>query len=207
MLQYKTIRSSFEISFTEKKSEFIGQIAPISNELDAEQFAQIIRKKHHNASHNVPAFILRENGLMRCSDDGEPQGTAGVPVLEVLKQEQLVDVALVVTRYFGGTLLGTGGLVRAYSHAASLAVQNAPLLIFTECMKLKLSMEYTYYGNVMNVLSKQKHILENSDFGEKVTLELLVPLNDSLSFQKSLIELSSAQIEMIEKGTTFAEVV
>lgn len=206
MEQYKSISAPFETSFTEKKSEFIGQIAPAQTEQEANDFIQSIRKKHYNATHNVPAFIIRNGDITRCSDDGEPQGTAGVPVLEVLKKQELVDVALVVTRYFGGTLLGAGGLVRAYSHAAALAASGAPLLAYTECIRLFLQMEYSYYGSVMNLLSKQKHIMEKSDFGADVTLEILLPTDDVPTFKKAIVEFSSAQIQMEERGNLFVEI-
>ena len=104
------------MEFVERKSRFIGHIAPVRDEAEALDFLSRIRAEHRDASHNVFAYILRENGVKRMSDDGEPQGTGGVPVLEVLEREGLTDVAVVVTRYFGGILLGAGGLVRAYSH-------------------------------------------------------------------------------------------
>ncbi|HBN81058.1 MAG TPA: YigZ family protein, partial [Ruminococcaceae bacterium] len=120
---YLTVRREASAEFTERRSRFIGCAKPVGTEKDALSFLNTIRSKHWDASHNVYAYALRSGQLRRYSDDGEPQGTAGIPVLDVLVKSGLVDTAVVVTRYFGGVLLGAGGLVRAYSHAASLAVR------------------------------------------------------------------------------------
>ena len=124
-MNYFTVSQPAEDSFIEKRSEFIGYIAPVATNEQAVDFINQIRAKHRKAKHNVYAYILRQDNISRYSDDGEPQGTAGMPVLEVLKKRGLTDVCVVVTRYFGGILLGGGGLVRAYSHAASLACDAA----------------------------------------------------------------------------------
>ncbi|MDE6746466.1 MAG: YigZ family protein, partial [Oscillospiraceae bacterium] len=126
---YSTVRGSADASFTEKKSEFIGHIRHVETEEEAVDFINEIRASHRKAKHNVYAYILREGNTSRYSDDSEPQGTAGVPVLEVLRKEGLTDVCCVVTRYFGGILLGGGGLVRAYSHSAKIAVDASERLI------------------------------------------------------------------------------
>ena len=121
-MQYRTIRAAASAEFVEKRSRFIGYISPVTTQEDAAAFIDSIRSKHWDATHNVPAYIIREGNICRFSDDGEPQGTAGMPALNVLQKEGLTDCVLVVTRYFGGILLGGGGLVRAYSHAAKIAV-------------------------------------------------------------------------------------
>ncbi len=124
-MEYITIKEFATDDFVEKKSRFIGYIMPVKTEQEATDFITKISKKHHDATHNVYAYILRDGQVKRYSDNGEPQGTAGIPVLDVLQKEGLVDICIVVTRYFGGVMLGAGGLVRAYSHCASIAVRAA----------------------------------------------------------------------------------
>ena len=125
MENYKTVKNDANAEFIEKKSRFIGYCRPVKSQDEAVNFINEIRSIHRQATHNVYAYILREDNIMRYSDDGEPAGTAGVPVLEVLKKENLTDIAVVVTRYFGGVLLGAGGLVRAYGKSAKLGVDAA----------------------------------------------------------------------------------
>ena len=133
--EYTTIYSPAEDEFVERKSRFIGHIAPVQTEEEAQAFIAQIRQQHRDATHNTYAYILR-SGIKRYSDDGEPQGTAGVPMLECVEKEGLVDVAVVVTRYFGGILLGAGGLVRAYSHGAKIAVDAAQRKLMTTCVEI-----------------------------------------------------------------------
>ena len=130
MQEYTTILDRAEDEFVERKSRFIGAIAPVETEEEALDFIAQIKHQHRDATHNTYAYVLK-NGVKRYSDDGEPQGTAGVPMLDCLEKEGLVDVAVVVTRYFGGILLGAGGLVRAYSHGAKIAVDAASRKLMT----------------------------------------------------------------------------
>ena len=116
--EYKTVKDIGIAEIVEKRSRFIASVRPVSSEEDALEYLNMLKQKYWDARHNVYAYIIRENNIMRYSDDGEPSGTAGVPVLDILKREELTDVIVVVTRYFGGILLGTGGLVHAYSKAA-----------------------------------------------------------------------------------------
>ena len=132
---YSTVRGFAEASFTEKRSEFIGYIKHTETADEAVDFINEIRAKHRKATHNVYAYIVREGNTSGYSDDGEPQGTAGTPVLSVLQKEGLTDVCCVVTRYFGGILLGGGGLVRAYSHSAKIAADAAERLIMCRCIR------------------------------------------------------------------------
>lgn len=125
MEEYKTLRAPASDEFTEKRSRFIGYAQPVSTQVEAAAFIERIKKQHHDATHNVFAYLLREGQLERYSDDGEPQGTAGIPVLDVLRKQGVTNCAVVVTRYFGGILLGAGGLVRAYSHAAARQLRSA----------------------------------------------------------------------------------
>ena len=148
-MNYFTISQPAEASFIEKRSEFIGCIAPVSTNDEAVEFINSIKSKHRKAKHNVYAYILRKDNISRYSDDGEPQGTAGVPVLDVLKKRGLTDVCVVVTRYFGGILLGGGGLVRAYSHAAAIACDAAHIMNMCVCKKIKIECDYSLSDSVI----------------------------------------------------------
>ncbi len=167
---YKTILTAAEAEFTEKRSRFIGQIRPVKTEEEAAAFLAELRSRHWNATHNVFAYRLREGGLQRYSDDGEPQGTAGVPSLDVLQKAGVVDAAVVVTRYFGGVLLGAGGLVRAYSHAVSLALEAAGVVTMRLCLLQQLSCTYSQYGRVAALVPEHGGVIDASDFGESVSL-------------------------------------
>ena len=146
MAQYKTVLQEAQDDFVEKRSRFIGYARPVSTEAEALAFIAEKKSKHWDASHNVYAYILRDGGVMRYSDDGEPQGTAGIPVLDVLQKSGVTDVVVVATRYFGGILLGGGGLVRAYSHTASIALQAAGIVTMRECLMLEVLCDYGQYG-------------------------------------------------------------
>lgn len=200
-MNFFTISEPAKDSFIEKRSEFIGYIAPVKTNEEAVEFVNSIKAEHRKAKHNVYAYILRENNISRYSDDGEPQGTAGVPVLDVLQKRGLTDVCVVVTRYFGGILLGGGGLVRAYSHAASLACDAAHIMDMRLCHRLKISAEYTMYGKIAYILPNYKTITVNSDFGQSVSLEILVLSENLQPLIKELTEITNgtAQIEDIEE--------
>ena len=148
---YVTLGKDGTATFEMKKSEFIGYAAHVTTEEEARAFVDKIRKKHADARHNVYAYMLSENNIMRYSDDGEPQGTAGLPVLDILRKGGITDAVIVVTRYFGGILLGTGGLVRAYSAAAKAAVEDAGRASFVNYEEYALTMSYPLYQRVPNL--------------------------------------------------------
>ena len=149
LTEYRTITNFGQDEIIIEKSTFIGYAKPVTNEEEALAFIQEIKKKHRDATHNVPAYVLGENNeIQRCNDDGEPSGTAGVPVLEVLKKEDVRNVAVVVTRYFGGIKLGTGGLVRAYTKGAKIALEAAGIVRQVLYQVMSLSIEYTLLGSV-----------------------------------------------------------
>ena len=152
-MEYKTIARRCEARFIEKKSEFIGYLCPVQTEEQAVAFIEEIRAMHRKATHNCYAYILRENNAARHSDDGEPGGTAGVPIYEVLRKEGLTDVCCVVTRYFGGVLLGAGGLVRAYTKGAKDAVDAAQIKCMAEAVKLAVTVDYGLYGRLAQVFA------------------------------------------------------
>lgn len=173
-MNYFTVKNVSEASFIEKRSEFIGYIAPVKTNDEAVDFINLIRTKHRKAKHNVYAYILRNDNISRYSDDGEPQGTAGVPVMDVLQKRGLTDTCIVVTRYFGGILLGGGGLIRAYSHTASIACDSAHIMNMCSCYHLTIKTDYNLYGKISYLLPNYEIILLNSDFGTDVSIEILV---------------------------------
>ena len=193
---YVTVSGSAEASFTEKKSEFIGYISAVKTSEEAVDFINEIRSRHRKATHNVYAYIVRDGNTSRYSDDGEPQGTAGVPVLEVLNKEGLTDVCCVVTRYFGGILLGGGGLVRAYSHAAKLAVDAAERRIMLPCHKVKLAVDYSLYGKVEYCLPEFEVKPVDSSFGSNVELSFLVKRELLDALVKKLNDITNANIDI-----------
>ena len=196
---YLTIKDRVEASFIEKHSEFIGYLAPVTTNDEAVAFINEIKSKHRKATHNVYAYILRDDNIVRYSDDGEPQGTAGVPVLDVLKKRGLTDICCVVTRYFGGILLGGGGLVRAYSHATSIAVDSASIMDMCSCYQLKFSTDYTLYGKVNYILPNFDIKILDTNFSNCVTITLLVKVERFEELNKKLIDVSNGSI-VVEKS-------
>lgn len=196
---YITIKDRAENSFIEKHSEFIGYLAPVTTNDEAIAFINEIKSKHRKATHNVYAYILRDNNIVRYSDDGEPQGTAGVPVLDVLQKKGLTDICCVVTRYFGGILLGGGGLVRAYSHATSIAIENAIIMDMCSCYQLKFSIDYNLYGKINYILPDFYVKILDTSFTDCVTITLLVKIEHYESLNSKLIDVSNGTIN-IEKS-------
>lgn len=195
-MNYFTVSEPVKTSFTEKRSEFIGYIAPVRTNEEAVDFINSVKAEHRKAKHNVYAYILRENNISRYSDDGEPQGTAGVPVLDVLQKRGLTDICVVVTRYFGGILLGGGGLVRAYSHAASLACDAAHIMNMCLCRRIRISAGYTMYGKISYILPAYDTITVSSDFGQSVSLEILVLSEKLPPLIKELTEITNGTVKV-----------
>ena len=204
-MNYLTISENAKASFIEKRSEFIGYISPVRTNDEAVAFINSIKAEHRKARHNVYAYILREDNISRYSDDGEPQGTAGVPVLDVLKKRGLTDVCVVVTRYFGGILLGGGGLVRAYSHAASLACDAAHIMDMCLCHRLKITADYGMYGKISYLLPNYDTITVSSDFGSDVVLEILVLSEKLDALTKDLTEVTNGTAKLDDLGELFED--
>ena len=200
---YMTVRGEGEAEFEEKKSVFIGHAAPAQNEEEALAFLARIRAEYPDAKHNVYAYHLRENSTTRYSDDREPQGTAGLPVLDVLRKSDIVDTVVVVTRYFGGTLLGTGGLVRAYTQAARDAVEAAGVVTRAELALLSLKCNYTDYQKIQTVLQSPDIRIEDSDFAEHVTLSVALLVEKCEGFSHRLTEICGGRIVIKDCGTRF----
>lgn len=202
---YKTIRKRAESSFTEKKSEFIGYISPAETEEEAIAFINKIRAMHRKATHNCYAYILRNNNTSRHSDDGEPGGTAGMPIYDVLSKNGITDVVCVVTRYFGGILLGTGGLVHAYSKGASTALANSDIVTMEVADSLKISCDYTMYGMIGSVLPEYEAIIRNTEYSDivcvyadvkaELTAELISKLIDKCNGKVDIKKLSNGYVE------------
>ena len=171
---YKTILEPAEDEFVEKKSRFIAYTSPVHTVEEANAFIAGIRQRHWDATHNVPAFVLR-SGVQRSSDDGEPGGTSGMPVLDVLRKSGVTDVVTVATRYFGGILLGGGGLVRAYSHTASIALQAAQIITMRECLLLSLTCDYGRYGRVASLVPECGGVTDDTVFEAHSAKNLRMP--------------------------------
>ncbi|NLB36774.1 MAG: YigZ family protein [Clostridiales bacterium] len=192
--------------FVVKHSRFIGNVMPVSTSEQAVDFINKIKAKHWDATHNVYAYVLREGQLRRYSDDGEPQGTAGIPVLNVLLKEELTDCAVVVTRYFGGILLGGGGLVRAYSHSAKLAVDAGKIINMGLCDVLKVCCDYNFYGRLSSLITEFGGVVENTDFGENVTITFRLSADDVVQFNLKLTDYSFGKINSIKIGELYASI-
>lgn len=206
MKEYKTVEFESKDEFVEKKSRFIGYVKPVKTQEEATNFINSIKSKHWDATHNVSAFVLRENNIQRSSDDGEPSGTAGVPTLDVLLKENLVDVCVVVTRYFGGTLLGAGGLIRAYSHSSKIAVEAGHIITMAPCKVLSVSVDYSFYDRLNILLSEFNANIENSEFTDNVTVTFSVRENTVPFLQDKLTQLSNGKYILKEIGEKFAKV-
>lgn len=204
-MSYTTVYEYASDSFTEKKSEFIGHICPVKTAEEAVAFIEHIKSQNRKARHNVYAYVLRDGNASRYSDDGEPQGTGGVPVLDVINKAGLTDVCVVVTRYFGGVLLGASGLVRAYSQACSLAVAAAKKMEMCECSRISFSCDYTLYGRVSYLLPEFGVITEKEDFADTVNLSVLCKSELVEELKRKLTDVSNGQLELSEDTELWAD--
>lgn len=203
MAEYRTIAQAAQDEFVEKRSRFIGYARPVQTEEEAQAFIAEMKSRHWDATHNVYAYILREGNIQRYSDDGEPQGTAGIPTLDVLQKSHVTDVAVVVTRYFGGILLGGGGLVRAYSHGASIALKAAGIITMKECSLLMLSCDYSRYGRVSSLIPECGGIIDDTDFAGDVTLSFHMAPELMGSFARKLADATNGQVTFEECGSQY----
>ncbi|MBQ7740662.1 MAG: YigZ family protein [Eubacterium sp.] len=174
MEEYKTIEFESSDCFVEKKSKFIGYVKPVKSSEEAVEFINEIKSKHWDATHNVYAYVLKDNNIQRYSDDGEPSGMAGVPVLDVMLKEGIVDACVVATRYFGGTLLGAGGLVRAYSHTSKIALEAGNIITMAKCSVLRITVPYNQYDRMNKLLTDFGANIINTDFSDNVIIEFSV---------------------------------
>lgn len=173
-MEYKTVKAFGIGEYEEKRSKFIGACIPVSSEEDAVRFINERKQQSFGARHNVYAYILRDNNIARYSDDGEPHSTAGMPTLEVLKKQGITDVCVVTTRYFGGVLLGTGGLVRAYTAAAKAAVEAAGIVVMKEGFVCNAVCSYSDYQVLCDLITENKGSVDDTAFAELVTVTFSV---------------------------------
>ncbi len=200
---YKVCAQDITCEFTEKKSRFISHLACVTNEQDAKDFIEYISSEYKDATHNCVAYRLREPRIERFSDDGEPAGTAGMPMLEVLKKEDVYDVCVVVTRYFGGILLGGGGLIRAYSKGVSNALAKSGFAVRDACVNVKLTYSYAGHDKIQKLLETVIHNQKECSFTENVTLELSVKHDCYDNFIKAVTDLLCGNVEITEISRDF----
>lgn len=200
---YTTVAHEGVAEFEEKKSVFIGHCARVTTEEEAAAYVKQLKKQYADARHNVWAYLLRGGIVARYSDDGEPQGTAGVPVLDVLRKSGAEDVCMVVTRYFGGILLGAGGLVRAYSHTAGLALEEAQIITYERYDEVCLTCSYSDYQKLSAELPKFGAIVDGTDFADDVVLKFALKQGQTATLFERIREMSAGKIEPSITGTRF----
>ncbi len=205
LTEYRTIKEFNSDEYVVKRSRFIGYAKPVSTVEEANAFIAEIKAKHWDATHNVYAYILREGGVKRYSDDGEPQGTAGVPVLDVLEKENLVDVCVVVTRYFGGILLGGGGLVRAYSHSAKIGVDSAKIITMAHCVDVEAECDYTFYGKLNDFLSREDTVILDTQFTDNVKVIFRIKGENLDNIKAKVTDLSNGKLDLSVISENFCE--
>lgn len=194
MQDYRTIQGTATAEIEEKRSRFIANVSFADTEEKAVEFLNSIRAQHRTARHNVYAYILREGGRMRYSDDGEPAKTAGLPVLESIQHAGLTDCIVVVTRYFGGILLGTGGLVRAYTESAASGLRAAKIVTVRSCVKLTVEVDYALYERAMLLLQGAGAQVDEPVFADKVTLTATLPAGQEVGLPTVFQELSRGAV-------------
>ncbi len=207
-MSYITIKDFGEDRFEEKKSEFIGYAKRVESEEEAKAFINEIKNMHKQARHNCSAYIIGENmNIQRYSDDGEPQGTAGIPILEVMKKSRVTDCAVVVTRYFGGILLGTGGLTRAYTKGASISIKAAGIVEKVEGLKLSFEMEYDLFGKVQYLCGQNSWHMEDTEYSDKVIVHVLAEKAIVENIENEIVEITNGKIivRKSEEGIYFKE--
>ena len=202
MKEYLVPTGDGEAQFIERRSRFIGHIFLTETEEEALARLKQMREQYWDATHNVYAYIIRD-GATRFSDDGEPQGTAGIPVIDTLKKAGVVDAVVVATRYFGGILLGGGGLIRAYSHTASIALAAARKITMRECLLLSLSCDYSLYGKVAALVAENGGVVDGTEFLERVNLRFHLDPEQLPALEKRLADATSGRCALVEEGKRF----
>ena len=202
---YKTIKTDGLAETEIKKSRFLCHLKRVTSEEEAKAFIQGIKKEHWKANHNCSAYLIGERSeIQRSSDDGEPSGTAGVPMLEVLKKNDLINVCVVVTRYFGGIKLGAGGLIRAYSHAVSHGLQTVGLVMGKLQQEISLDLDYSLLGKLQNSLPETT--IKETIFAEKVTVICRVDEEQVENFEAEIIDLLQGQVTITRSATGYEEI-
>lgn len=205
MNEYTTIKSEAQDETVIKKSRFIGYAKPVQTAQEAMEFVAKIKKMNHNATHNVFAYVLKDGLSKRYSDDGEPQGTAGVPMLDLITKEGIVDCVVVVTRYFGGILLGTGGLVRAYSQGAKIALEAAGIIKMTSCTIGEILCDYNFYGKLNAFISNEDVQVIDTAFADEVKLSVKMQSVDFDEFASKVFDMANGRFECKMISEDFCE--
>lgn len=201
---YKTVEHYAEEEIIIEKSRFIGYIQPVSTEEEAEEFIHSIKSLHKEATHNVPVYLVGEkHEVQRYSDDGEPSGTAGVPVLEMLKREGITNIAIVITRYFGGVKLGTGGLVRAYTLAAKKAIEKAEVINKVEHQLIKVKVDYSFLGKIQSTLMNEGFSIKETAFDEAVSLYIYSVTERTQDLIDTIVNITNGQCHTEYKSIDF----
>jgi uncharacterized YigZ family protein len=193
MKSYKTVHYRSRFEFEDRKSVFIGEVRPVTTESEAIAFIDSVKKHYPDARHHVYAYVVRDNAIMRFSDDGEPQGTAGMPILDIIRKKELTDIVIVVTRYFGGTLLGTGGLVHAYSASALGAIESAEIITYDLYTEVSVGVSYSDYQKLQLLFAEFEFRIEDTEFGAEVEILGRVLSSKSEIFIKKLTEITSGR--------------
>lgn len=198
---YKTVARESQTLLIEKKSKFISSVKPVSSEKDAIEYLGEIRSKYPDATHNVYAYVIDENNIFRYSDDGEPSGTAGMPVLDTIRNSGIVDVVVVITRYFGGTLLGTGGLVRAYGASAKKGLTESRIVTRRLCDIVSVRADYTLVGKLQYKIASDGYILEDTIYDNEVTFKICSPIDNTGKLIEEITDLTNgkAACELTDK--------
>ena len=205
MTEYLIPTKEAEATFVEKRSEFIGHVWPVETEEEARAHIEASKKKYHDARHNCWCYLIKD-GPVRYSDDGEPQGTAGQPMLGVFQKEGVTNVCCVVTRYFGGILLGAGGLVRAYTQSAKDALDAAGISVVRRWVELAVDCPYSFFERVKNEVADLDGVVGQVDYAAGVTVYALLPEEKAADFSARMVELSAGTFEAIELGEAFKAV-
>ncbi|QXM06258.1 YigZ family protein [Crassaminicella indica] len=204
--RYKTIFQYAEVEHVIDKSRFIGYAKPVETEDEAVAFVEEIKSIHKNATHNVPAFIVgKKSEIQRYSDDGEPAGTAGVPILDMLKKEGITNIAIVVTRYFGGIKLGTGGLVRAYTGTAKLVLNEAKVIEKALYDLIKIRIDYSMLGKVQNKILNDGYSIKDTIFDDAVNMYIYSPVDQSEQVMKNIKNITNAKAEISIQDTLYLD--
>lgn len=196
MESYTTILKEAEFEYEDRKSVFISTAAPVKTEEEALDFISYVKKKYPDARHHVYAYVLRDNSIMRFSDDREPQGTAGMPTLDAIRKRGCTDMAVVTIRYFGGTLLGTGGLVRAYSSAAVGAIEKAQVITYALYTTLSIGVTYSDYQKITSVLSAEGFRVSDTKYQDNIAIIGSIQSSQLDDFMKKITEITSGRGEI-----------
>ena len=197
--QYRTVYEGGEGEITEKKSRFIATVHPVESEEEALAFLEEMKKKYWDARHNCYVYSIGMNReFTRCSDDGEPSGTAGKPILDVLDKSGIANCLIIVTRYFGGTLLGTGGLIRAYSEAAKSGIEASGIMEVKKGIQAQIDADYNSFGKIQYMCMERNIVITDTEYGENVHINMIIEESEYAHFQKAVADAFAGRLEIVK---------